>query len=71
MSTKNVLSLGQCGTDHASISRLLRSHFGAEVTAAHTFELSTFCDRWFLASWSGAGYTGSFRGPLSKPGLRP
>jgi two-component system, chemotaxis family, chemotaxis protein CheY len=36
--TKKVLSLGQCGADHASISGLLRQHFGAEVVAARTFE---------------------------------
>jgi two-component system chemotaxis response regulator CheY len=33
-----VLSLGQCSADQAAISGLLRSQFGADVTAAHTFE---------------------------------
>ena len=36
--TKKVLSLGQCGADHASISALLEDHFGAEVVAARTYE---------------------------------
>jgi len=38
MSAKKVLSLGQCMADHTGISWLLRSQFGAEVTAAATFE---------------------------------
>jgi two-component system, chemotaxis family, chemotaxis protein CheY len=38
MSKKKVLSLGQCGADHGSISGLLRTKFGAETTAARTFE---------------------------------
>jgi two-component system chemotaxis response regulator CheY len=38
MSGKQVLSLGQCGADHYSISRLLSGEFGAEVTAASTSE---------------------------------
>jgi two-component system chemotaxis response regulator CheY len=33
---KKVLSLGQCGADHASISGLL-GRLGAEAVAAHTF----------------------------------
>ncbi len=35
---KKVLSLGQCGADHASISGLLHGHLGAEVVAARTYE---------------------------------
>lgn len=31
---KRVLSVGQCGADHASIGWLLRGEFGAEVVAA-------------------------------------
>jgi two-component system chemotaxis response regulator CheY len=38
MLKKRVLSLGQCNTDHAAISGLLRTQFDADVTAAHTFE---------------------------------
>jgi two-component system chemotaxis response regulator CheY len=34
MATKRVLSVGQCGPDHYSISWTLRQHFGAEVVAA-------------------------------------
>jgi two-component system chemotaxis response regulator CheY len=37
MSTKKVLSLGQCAADHASIGGLLRRHVNAEVDAADTF----------------------------------
>ncbi|MEK6258037.1 MAG: hypothetical protein AABP62_05405 [Planctomycetota bacterium] len=33
---KHVLSVGQCGFDHGSISRFLESHFEVEVTAAAT-----------------------------------
>jgi two-component system chemotaxis response regulator CheY len=36
--SKRVLSLGQCGADHGSISGVLRDQLRAEVTAAHTFE---------------------------------
>jgi two-component system chemotaxis response regulator CheY len=36
--TTKVLSLGQCGADHASISELLDEHFGAQVVAARTYE---------------------------------
>lgn len=32
-----VLSVGQCGLDHGSISRMLRQSAGAEVEAADTF----------------------------------
>src|SRR5436309_7219217 len=35
---KRVLSLGQCGADHGSISGVLRDQFRAEVTAARTLE---------------------------------
>jgi two-component system chemotaxis response regulator CheY len=35
MSAKRVLSIGQCGADHYSISTMLQRHFGAEVVAAH------------------------------------
>jgi two-component system chemotaxis response regulator CheY len=38
MSAKKVLSLGQCMADHTGIGWLLRSHFGADVTPAATFE---------------------------------
>jgi two-component system chemotaxis response regulator CheY len=38
MAGKRVLSVGQCGADHGSISRTLRSALGAEVVAAHTAE---------------------------------
>lgn len=31
-----ILSVGQCGADHGSISMFLRASFGAEVTAAAT-----------------------------------
>lgn len=34
MSVKRVLSVGQCGADHYSVSRTLQGHFGAEVVAA-------------------------------------
>ena len=33
---KHVLSVGQCGFDHGSISRFLESHFEVEVTPAAT-----------------------------------
>lgn len=36
MSGPRVLSVGQCGFDHASIARLLSSRFRAEVEAAAT-----------------------------------
>lgn len=35
---KRVLDVGQCGFDHGSITRLLRSNFNAEVLAAHSAE---------------------------------
>ena len=38
MSAKRVLSCGQCGFDHGSLSRVLRQSFGAEVVAADTQE---------------------------------
>jgi two-component system chemotaxis response regulator CheY len=34
MAGKRVLSIGQCGPDHYSISWTLRAHFGAEVVPA-------------------------------------
>jgi CheY-like chemotaxis protein len=34
MSTKRVLSVGQCYADHSAISRTLGQHFGAEVVPA-------------------------------------
>jgi CheY-like chemotaxis protein len=37
MSTKKVLSLGQCAADHASITGLLRRDFNAQVDEASTF----------------------------------
>jgi two-component system chemotaxis response regulator CheY len=36
LSDKKVLSLGQCGADHAAISALLRRHFSAEVDGVDT-----------------------------------
>ena len=33
---KHVLSIGQCGFDHGSIGRFLRSHFDVEVVPAAT-----------------------------------
>jgi two-component system chemotaxis response regulator CheY len=38
MSVKHVLSLGQCGADHAGISGTIRSHFDAEVVPADSAE---------------------------------
>ena len=38
MSTKKVLSLGQCSADHYSISSLLHRQLGAEVVAVDTFD---------------------------------
>jgi DNA-binding NtrC family response regulator len=38
MSTKRVLSIGQCDYDHGNIARKLRQHFGAEVVPAATAE---------------------------------
>jgi two-component system chemotaxis response regulator CheY len=37
VSTRKVLSLGQCAADHASIAGLLSRHFGADVVSADTF----------------------------------
>jgi CheY-like chemotaxis protein len=31
---KQVLSIGQCGPDHGTLTRFLRDHFGAEVVPA-------------------------------------
>ncbi len=36
MSTRRVLSVGQCGFDHSNISRTFRNSFGAEVVSADT-----------------------------------
>jgi two-component system chemotaxis response regulator CheY len=41
MPAKRVLSLGQCGADHWSISTLLQRHFDAEVVNADTFADAT------------------------------
>ncbi len=38
MTAKKVLSLGQCGVDHPAISRVLRTHFQADVVPAETFD---------------------------------
>jgi two-component system chemotaxis response regulator CheY len=38
MATKRILSLGQCGADHAGIAWTIRSHFDAEVVSAGTAE---------------------------------
>ena len=34
--SKRVLSVGQCGVDHAALSRMLEANFGAEVVPAET-----------------------------------
>jgi two-component system chemotaxis response regulator CheY len=34
MAAKRILSVGQCGADHGSLSRTFKSHFGAEITRA-------------------------------------
>jgi two-component system chemotaxis response regulator CheY len=34
MSEKRILSIGQCGADHAAIARTLQRHFGADVVPA-------------------------------------
>jgi CheY-like chemotaxis protein len=43
MTTKRVLSIGQCGADHAAIARAIQRSFGAEVvpagTSAEAFDL--------------------------------
>jgi two-component system chemotaxis response regulator CheY len=36
MSGKRVLSVGQCGADHGSLSHVLRRHFDVEVVPADT-----------------------------------
>lgn len=36
MAAKRVLSLGQCGADHAALTWMLQSSFGAEVISAGT-----------------------------------
>jgi two-component system chemotaxis response regulator CheY len=36
MAAKRVLSVGQCGADHAAIARTLERHFRADVVPAHT-----------------------------------
>ncbi len=36
MSARRILSVGQCGFDHGSISRTMRDSFGAEVVPADT-----------------------------------
>jgi two-component system chemotaxis response regulator CheY len=36
IATKRILSLGQCGPDHGSLSRLFRTRFQAEVLAVGT-----------------------------------
>src|SRR5438105_13563450 len=36
MTTKRILSVGQCGADHGSISRTFRQAFGAEVVGVDT-----------------------------------
>jgi two-component system chemotaxis response regulator CheY len=38
MSTKRVLSVGQCGYDHGNIARALQEAFDAEVVPAHSAE---------------------------------
>src|SRR5262245_28893685 len=36
MATKRVLSVGQCGADHGSISAAVRKHFDADVVSVDT-----------------------------------
>jgi two-component system chemotaxis response regulator CheY len=36
MAGKRVLSVGQCGFDHANLTRTFRTHFAAEVVATDT-----------------------------------
>src|SRR5688572_5220575 len=36
MTTRRVLSVGQCDLDHGNISRELRGRYGCEVVRAHT-----------------------------------
>ncbi len=38
MSSRKVLSVGQCGYDHGSLSRYLQSSFGAEVSGVDTHD---------------------------------
>src|SRR4051794_8804899 len=38
MGAPKVISLGQCGVDHGSISRLLKGSLGADVVGVHTFD---------------------------------
>jgi hypothetical protein len=40
-SMKHVLSVGQCGFDHGSISRFLHDHFDVEITPAPTASVAT------------------------------
>jgi DNA-binding response OmpR family regulator len=49
MTAKRVLSVGQCAADHWSLSRTLRSAFGADVTGADTADEA-------LAALRGGGY---------------
>lgn len=43
---KRVLSIGQCGPDHAAISGLLRREFGAEVVGVDTLQdAEQYCQR--------------------------
>ena len=59
MTTKRVLSVGQCGFDNGGISHAFRQAFGAEVTAAATWRGHWNCwarrrSRW---CWSTASST--------------
>jgi CheY-like chemotaxis protein len=38
MGAPKVISLGQCGVDHGSISRLLKGSLGADVIGVHSFD---------------------------------
>ncbi|MBY0588897.1 hypothetical protein K2X85_17120 [bacterium] len=39
---KPILSVGQCGPDHSTLSRFLREHFAAEVTPAVLLDEGVF-----------------------------
>jgi CheY-like chemotaxis protein len=45
MSTKRVLSIGQCGADHGAITRVLHLHFSAEVIHAEDWDEALTCLR--------------------------
>ena len=49
MTAKKVLSVGQCGADHGSLTRVLKTQFDAEVVSADTFDEA-------LGELKGGGY---------------